>query len=94
MPSTPKPPGASNPGKAEELSFEDALKKLESIVESMESEDLPLEALLSKYEQGTHLAKTCQEKLAEAEVKIRQLEQDSSGEIKAKPFTPGQSEVE
>ncbi len=93
MPSTPKPPGQSTPGKAEDLSFEDALKKLETIVEAMESEDLPLEALLSKYEQGTQLAKACQDKLAQAEVKIRQLEQSSSGELKTKPLV-GQSEAE
>ena len=32
----------------------------------MESDDLPLEALLAKYEEGTRLVKICQEKLAEA----------------------------
>jgi hypothetical protein len=33
--------------------FEEALKKLETIVETMESDDLPLETLLAKYEEGT-----------------------------------------
>ena len=51
----------------------------------MEGDDLPLETLLSKYEEGTHLAKTCQEKLAEAELKIEQLEKTASGEFKLKP---------
>jgi exodeoxyribonuclease VII small subunit len=67
------------------LPFEDALKKLEGIVEAMESEELPLEALLARYEEGTRLAKVCQEKLAEAELKIRQLEKNAAGEMKLKP---------
>ena len=73
------------------LPFEDALKKLEGIVEAMESGDLPLEALLARYEEGTRLVKVCQEKLAEAELKIRQLEKNAAGEMKLKPFE-GESE--
>ncbi|HLX95594.1 MAG TPA: exodeoxyribonuclease VII small subunit [Verrucomicrobiae bacterium] len=66
------------------LPFEDALKKLEGIVEAMESEELPLETLLARFEEGTRLVKICQEKLAEAELKIRQLEKNAAGEIKLK----------
>ncbi len=84
MPNAPKNAGPNNPAKAAALSFEEALKKLEAIVETMESEDLPLEDLLSRYEEGTRLAKTCQEKLAEAEVKIQQLEKTMAGEMKLK----------
>jgi exodeoxyribonuclease VII small subunit len=65
--------------------FEEALKKLESIVESMESEDLPLESLLARYEEGTKLAQVCQAKLAEAELKIQQLEKSAAGDMKLKP---------
>jgi exodeoxyribonuclease VII small subunit len=68
------------------LPFEEALKKLEGIVEAMESEDLPLETLLAKYEEGARLVKICQEKLAEAELKIRQLEKSAAGEMKLKPI--------
>ena len=64
------------------------MKKLETIVAAMEAEDLPLETLLAKYEEGTRLAKACQEKLAEAEVKIRQLEKTAAGELKLKPLAP------
>jgi exodeoxyribonuclease VII small subunit len=66
--------------------FEEALKKLEGIVEAMESDDLPLETLLSQYEEGTKLVKICQEKLAEAELKIQQLEKSAAGEMKLKPL--------
>ena len=74
------------------LQFEDALKKLEGIVEAMESEELPLEALLARYEEGTRLAKVCQEKLAEAELKIRQLEKNAAGELKLKPLESEETE--
>jgi exodeoxyribonuclease VII small subunit len=72
--------------------FEEALKKLEGIVEAMESEELPLETLLAKYEEGTRLAKTCQEKLSEAELKIQQLEKSASGELTVKPFPTDENE--
>ena len=85
MPNAPKSPGPSNPAKAS-VPFEEALQKLESIVETMESSDLALESLLAKYEEGVKLAKICQEKLADAEVKIHQLEKTAAGELKLKPF--------
>jgi exodeoxyribonuclease VII small subunit len=66
--------------------FEEALKKLEGIVDAMETDDLPLETLLARYEEGARLVKICQEKLAEAEVKIQQLEKTAADEIKLKPL--------
>jgi len=71
--------------------FEEALNKLEGVVEAMESGDLPLETLLAQYEEGARLVKICQEKLAEAELKIQQLEKTAAGEMKLKPF---QADVE
>lgn len=77
---------ATNKNKMEELSFEEALQKLESTVETMESGDLPLEKLLARYEEGMELAKVCQGKLAEAEVKIQKLEQSAKGAFTLKPI--------
>ena len=77
--------GAETP-KADTLPFEEALGRLETIVEAMEAGDLPLEKLLAKYEEGMKLAAVCQEKLAEADVKIQQLEKAASGEFKLKPL--------
>jgi exodeoxyribonuclease VII small subunit len=91
VPSAPKNAGQSNPAIAGNLPFEEALKKLEAVVEAMESEDLPLETLLSKYEEGTQLARVCQEKLAEAEIKIQQLEKNSGGEMVLKPIAPAEN---
>jgi exodeoxyribonuclease VII small subunit len=71
--------------KSSSLPFEEALQKLEAIVETMEAGDLPLETLIARYEEGTRLAKICQEKLAEAGLKIQQLEKNAAGEMKLKP---------
>ena len=84
MPNPTKSAGPSSPAK--NPPFEEALQKLEGIVEAMESDDLPLETLLAKYEEGAKLVKICQEKLAEAELKIQQLEKSAAGEMKLKPI--------
>ncbi|HYG24384.1 MAG TPA: exodeoxyribonuclease VII small subunit [Verrucomicrobiae bacterium] len=79
-------------GKNGNVPFEDALKKLESIVETMEAEELPLETLLARYEEGTQLARICQAKLAEADLKIQQLEKNAAGDMTLKPFESDQAE--
>ena len=82
----PKPKGSeSGWDETPELRFEEALTKLETIVEAMESQDLPLETLLARYEEGAKLAQLCQTRLNEAEVKIQQLEK--SGDLALKPVT-------
>lgn len=68
-----------------EPSFEEALKRLEQVVEAMEGEDLPLETLLARFEEGTRLAQACQAKLAEAELRLQQLERNGAGETVLKP---------
>ena len=88
MPSPSKSAGQNNPAK--NPPFEEALKTLEAIVETMESGDLPLETLIARYEEGTRLARICQEKLADAELKIQQLEKTAAGGIKLKPLEPSE----
>ena len=73
--------------KGENLPFEEALVKLESIVEAMEAGDMPLETLLARFEEGTRLAHLCQAKLADAELRGQQLEKTSSGDLALKPVT-------
>jgi exodeoxyribonuclease VII small subunit len=70
-----------------EVSFEDAVEKLESIVEEMESDELPLDKLLVRYEEGAKLVKACEEKLQSAETRITQLEESLEGELAARPVT-------
>jgi exodeoxyribonuclease VII small subunit len=80
--------------KTENVPFEQALQRLETIVETMESEELPLETLLARFEEGTTLAKLCQAKLADAELKILKLEKNGAGQVVLKPLSPGLAEDE
>jgi exonuclease VII small subunit len=47
-----------------------------------------LENLLTRFEEGTRLAKACQEKLANAELKIQKIEKNNAGELTLKPLPP------
>lgn len=87
---------ASNPASSApaDVPFEEALQKLESIVDSMEADDLPLETLLSRFEEGTRLAGICQQRLSEAELKIQQLEKTPQGERVLKPVHVPDAEPE
>lgn len=53
--------------------FEEGLEKLETIVSEMEDSNLPLETLITHYEQGNKLLAQCDIKLKEAEKKIEIL---------------------
>lgn len=55
------------------LTFEEELARLEAIVESLEGGDVPLAELVERYEEGMKHLKNCQEKLADAELRIEQL---------------------
>ena len=60
----------------QDVPFEEALGKLETIVTEMEGDDLDLETLLTRYREGTELAKACHEKLSQAELLIKELEDE------------------
>lgn len=57
----------------ERLSFEEALIKLESIVEQLEDEDITLEDSVKLYEEGVKMSKFCTEILEQAELRIEQV---------------------
>ena len=61
----------------EELTFETALAELESIVETMEGGQLPLEKSLSAYKRGAELLQFCQRQLQDAQQQVKVLESDS-----------------
>ena len=71
-----------------ELNFEDAMDRLEKIVEHMESGKLPLEDLIVRYEEGMNLVKICQERLANAQQKIEIIARNSAGKPIVKDFEP------
>ncbi len=74
--------------------FEDSLAQLESIVEALESGDLPLEKAIKTFEEGVRLSRFCFEKLDETEKKINLLLKDKDGIILENPFFESENEQE
>ncbi|MDD9923392.1 MAG: exodeoxyribonuclease VII small subunit [Boseongicola sp.] len=63
-----------------EMSFEDAMRALEDVVNRLEAGDVPLEDSIKLYERGADLKAHCQKKLAEAEEKVAQITLDKDGQ--------------
>lgn len=64
-----------------EVSFEEAIKKLEETVSELENGDVSLEEMLKRFEEGITLVKVCHEKLNISEKKIEELTQSINGKI-------------
>ena len=69
-----------------EMKFEEALKKLEKIVEDLEGGNLPLDDSLDKYEEGIRLSKMCAKKLEVAKKKVEILLKSENGSVELRPF--------
>jgi exodeoxyribonuclease VII small subunit len=61
----------------DELTYEEAVAELESIVEALESEQNPLEEAMKLFERGQELVKKCGVALESAQLKIQKLAGDS-----------------
>jgi exodeoxyribonuclease VII small subunit len=72
----------------EQLSFEEALKQLEKITQTMEEGGLRLEEAIGLFEEGMRLAKICNEQLNAAELKISQLQTLPEQELEGKGESP------
>lgn len=59
--------------KPENMTFEETLKELDSIVSSLENGDLPLDSALKQFERGIHLARQGQKTLTEAQQRVEIL---------------------
>jgi exodeoxyribonuclease VII small subunit len=70
-------------------SFEESLKKLESIVGKLEQGDLPLEESIRLFEEGIQLSDACKKELEAAEGKVQMLLKQKDGSMKAAPFPSG-----
>jgi len=66
------------------LKFEDAIEKVEEIIEQIESGEIDLEQCLTQYETGVKLVNHCNEILQRAEKKIAELSTDAKGNLKVK----------
>lgn len=67
----------------DELSFEDAMESLESIVSSLEGERLPLEEMLQSYERGVKLLRVCRSRIETARQRVEIITADLEGRGKA-----------
>ena len=63
----------------EEMSFEEAMKELETVVDQLERGDVPLDASITLYERGAALKKRCEEELKRAEEKVAAITLDADG---------------
>ena len=66
--------------------FEESLKKLETIVDQLEKGDLPLEESLKLFEEGVGLSAVCKQELDAAEGKVQLLIKQRDGAMKTEPF--------
>ena len=69
-----------------DLTFEHALKRLEEIVEALETEDLDLDKSLQFFEEGVHLSRHCNQQLQAAEKRIDVLLTKADGELASESF--------
>jgi len=69
----------AKPKKDELPSFEDSMKRLDEIVGQLEEDKLPLDRMITLYEEGVTLARACGEKLEAAEQKVRLIAKKAGG---------------
>jgi len=83
------PPDARPPApESEPLSFEQALERLETIVEELESGELSLEQSLARYEEGVRLSQRLTQTLDDAEKRIERLVEDEGRPPTTRPLEP------
>ena len=71
---------------AKQPKFEDAMKRLDAIVEAMESGQIGLEESIARYEEAMQLAAHCRKILDDAELRIRRIQLDGENPPKTAPF--------
>lgn len=72
--------------KLENLSFEEALVQLETIVRELEGGKIKLDDAIEAYEKASSLKKFCEEKLKTAELKIEKINIGANGDILIEPL--------
>ena len=72
--------------------FEKAFKDLETIVQRLEGEELPLDQSLQLFEEGIRLSRFCHQRLEEVEKKIELILADAKGQPVTEPFADEEDE--
>lgn len=68
------------------LSFEDALRRLETIVQQLEGGDVPLEQSIALYAEGDRLRAQCEQRLKAAQARIEKIQVGPGGAVGTEPF--------
>jgi len=79
---------------AKKDNFENALKRLEEIVQKLEGGDLSLDESLKLFEEGIELSRLCTKKLTEAEARVEKLIKLGEKEFKTEPLDVEEGEEE
>ena len=74
------------------ITFEEAMNKLETSVSRLESGALTLDESLAEFEEAVKLIKFCNDKLSEAEQKVKILIESQDGTVYDKPFDENENE--
>ena len=75
----------------EKLTFEEAMKELELLVDSLDKGDISLDEAIAAYDRGSQLKDHCQKKLNEAKMKVETIQSSDNIDTipeKSSPFTP------
>lgn len=81
-----QPAQPEQPDELHRLTFEQAMEKLENIVSTMEQGGVPLDEMISKFEEGAKIAAYCQGKLASLKKKMEILVRDRDGKAAWQEF--------
>ncbi len=70
----------TDPKPIEEMSFEEAIRELETVVSALDRSEVALDESIALYERGAALKARCEAKLKEAEEKVAQITLDADGQ--------------
>jgi len=75
------------------LNFEEAMEKLEKIVEDLESGKLSLEDSVKSFEKGIELSKLCKKKLENAENRVKKIVENAEGDFDLELFEEHEGDI-
>ena len=65
----------------EKMTFEEAMKELERLVDALDKGDVSLDEAIAAYDRGSQLKDHCQKKLNEAKMKVETIQSSSDSKV-------------
>ena len=72
----------------EKMTFEDAMKELENLVDALDKGDVSLDEAIAAYDRGSQLKDHCQKKLNEAKMKVETIQSSGDSKVIENRLTP------